>query len=168
MEGRIEYGEQTILAGISFFGDPFSESGGWTEENEIGRLWKRFMTLSGTYRESMPPLDDVQSMYEIHAWDAQTAETGHYEVFVGYPVVDVLGIPITMLAKVLPASRFAVFTLEGEAIHDQDNYVQMDVWIEEHGCQRGASWMYNLYDDRYKGIDRMSESIIDVYLPIKP
>ena len=30
--------DQIILLGFSFFGDPFSISGEWTEDNEIGRL----------------------------------------------------------------------------------------------------------------------------------
>ena len=38
----IEAGPMTFV-GFSFFGDPFQLSGGWTEENEIGRLWSRFM-----------------------------------------------------------------------------------------------------------------------------
>ena len=32
-----------FLIGCSFYGDPFTGSAGWTEENEIGRLWNRFM-----------------------------------------------------------------------------------------------------------------------------
>jgi hypothetical protein len=33
---------QIVLAGFSFHGAPFAQSGGWTEENEIGRLGNRF------------------------------------------------------------------------------------------------------------------------------
>lgn len=29
-----------VLVGLSFFGDPFRTNAGWTEENEIGRLWR--------------------------------------------------------------------------------------------------------------------------------
>ena len=42
MEPRIVESERIILVGFSFFGDPFALSAGWTEENEIGRLWQRF------------------------------------------------------------------------------------------------------------------------------
>ncbi|GEM_PF-3859724 len=41
MEPTIRELDQIILVGFSFFGDPFAESSGWTEENEIGRLWNR-------------------------------------------------------------------------------------------------------------------------------
>ena len=43
MEPTMIEKRQMMLLGFSFFGDPFKISGGWTEENEIGRLWKRFM-----------------------------------------------------------------------------------------------------------------------------
>ena len=35
--------DQMVLLGFSFFGDPFEFSAGWTEENEIGQLWRRLM-----------------------------------------------------------------------------------------------------------------------------
>ncbi len=47
MEPKITDRERISLAGLSFFGDPFKEKGGWTGENEIGRLWKRFMAYLG-------------------------------------------------------------------------------------------------------------------------
>ena len=43
MEPRLVEADRITLVGFSFFGDPFRMSAGWTEENEIGRLWKRFM-----------------------------------------------------------------------------------------------------------------------------
>jgi hypothetical protein len=55
MEGRIEDRPLTILAGLSFFGDPFAQSAGWTEENEIGRLWTRFMRLRDENAAVFPP-----------------------------------------------------------------------------------------------------------------
>ena len=45
MEPKIVERERITLVGLSFFGDPFREKGGWTEQNEIGRLWSRFMSI---------------------------------------------------------------------------------------------------------------------------
>jgi len=50
MEPTMIEKRQMILLGFSFFGDPFKISGGWTEENEIGRLWKRFMAYLSKHR----------------------------------------------------------------------------------------------------------------------
>jgi len=43
MEPTIVERNQITLVGFGFFGDPFAASGGWMEENEIGRLWNRFV-----------------------------------------------------------------------------------------------------------------------------
>ena len=50
MEPTIIERDKIILVGFSFFGDPF-QAGEWTEENEIGRLWNRFMA----YLNNPPP-----------------------------------------------------------------------------------------------------------------
>jgi hypothetical protein len=51
MNPEIVQRDQIVLVGFSFFGDPFAESGGWTEENEIGRLWNRFTTYFTDHRD---------------------------------------------------------------------------------------------------------------------
>ena len=72
------------LAGFAFYGDPFSSSSAWTEENEIGRLWKRFDSFCSGRREEFPP-SAVQNLgYEVHIWNEDTFTTGHYEMFVGF------------------------------------------------------------------------------------
>ena len=45
MEPKIVDSDRMLLLGLDFFGDPFQSSSGWTEENEIGRLWQRFMAF---------------------------------------------------------------------------------------------------------------------------
>ena len=43
MQPKIIRADQIMLVGMSFYGDPFETSAGWMEENQIGRLWQRFM-----------------------------------------------------------------------------------------------------------------------------
>ena len=44
MEPKIIEKEEIILVGMVSCGDPFKGAGGWSEENEIGKLWERFST----------------------------------------------------------------------------------------------------------------------------
>ena len=53
MEPTIVDRGEMILLGLSFFGDPFRISEGWTEENEIGRLWQRFITYLMDHRDRL-------------------------------------------------------------------------------------------------------------------
>jgi hypothetical protein len=39
MEPRIIESNEIAIAGMVFYGDPFAVGDGWSEENEIGKLW---------------------------------------------------------------------------------------------------------------------------------
>ena len=116
MEPTIIEKRQMMLLGFSFFGDPFKISGGWTEENEIGRLWKRFMAYFAEHRHRIQHVVTDAVMYEVHIEHAETAQTGEYEVFVGLEVEKLEDVPVEMAVKILPPTTYAVFTLEGEQI----------------------------------------------------
>ena len=86
MEVRIVEKEQMLLVGLSFFGDPFKSSAGWTEENEIGRLWVRFMTYLENQGARIQHIMDPEVSYEVHIEHPETQAKGEYEVFVGLEV----------------------------------------------------------------------------------
>jgi len=167
MDGRLGDEPLIILAGLSFYGDPFARSAGWTEENEIGRLWARFMDLRHRSGEAFPEPTDPDRIYEVHLFDSETETTGRYEVFVGYAVAEIRTLPALLVAKVLPAGRRSWFTLAGRGIVDEDNYRAMDDWIEEQGLVRAGSWFANVYDRRFKGLEALEESEIDVCIPVR-
>ena len=167
MNARIEDRPLTLLAGLSFYGDPFSQSAGWTEGNEIGKLWGRFMALREAAPESLPVPESPEQMFELHIPDPQTSETGQYEVFVGYPIATMESIRMNLVAKVLPATRFARFTLVGKAITDNDSCQEMYAWIAAKGLAPAADWCCNLYDSRFKSMERIEESEIDVCIPVR-
>jgi predicted transcriptional regulator YdeE len=157
--------DELFLAGYSFYGDPFSASGAWTEENEIGRLWKRFMTFFSERQAEVPPSSVPNVGYEVHIWNKAVMETGEYEVFVGMAVEEIAGIPIDFSVKIIPKSRFAVFTLSGDLI-EKDLSAEMREWLAADGLVQTGNFIYNLYDERYKGMDNLKVSEIEVYVPI--
>lgn len=157
--------DQIILAGLSFFGDPFKFSGGWTEENEIGRLWKRFMAY---LNEAQPPLPHVKpgGFYEVHIDHPEMEQTGEYEVFVGVEVDRVEEVPVRLSIKLLPPTKYAVFTLVGQQIV-ADWSAEMQAWLTRAGYQRAYAYGFQLYDERFKGMDRLDESVLDMYVPVR-
>ena len=116
MKPQIVDRERIVLAGFSFFGDPFAESGGWTDANEIGRLWHRLFTYLAAHRGSLPQAEDDSLAYEVHVECDETASKGCREVSVGIEVGTLREIPVELLVKVLPPSQYVVFTLQGEQI----------------------------------------------------
>ncbi len=157
-----------LLAGLSFFGNPFELSGAWTEENEIGRLWKRFMTLYERQPSGFPPLKGGKVGYEVHILHPETQERGEYEIFVGYEV-ERLGTPSVNLSfKLLPESLYAVFTLQGDEILSDWNRMMIQEWLPASAYQSDLDFSFELYDERFKGMDRLDESLLEVYIPVRP
>lgn len=157
--------DQLLLAGFSFFGDPFSASAEWTEENEIGRLWGRFMTYMATHRAALAFALHPETGYEVHLHQPETASTGFFEIFVGVEVATVRDVPVELVIKVLPAAQYALFTLTGQDII-QDWSSEMDDWLTTHDYVSAARYGFQVYDHRFKGMDRLEESAIDAYVPI--
>jgi predicted transcriptional regulator YdeE len=166
MEPTMIEKHQMMLLGFSFFGDPFKISAGWTEENEIGRLWKRFMAYFAQHRPRIKHVVTDAVMYEVHIEHEETALTGEFEVFVGLEVEELEDVPVEMAVKILPPTTYAVFTLEGEQITSDWNTMMYE-WMMGSGYERAYTYGFQLYDERFKGVEHMDESILDVYVPVK-
>ena len=156
------------LAGFSFFGDPFRLSGGWTEENEIGRLWQRFMAYLEQHAGQLEGLFVQDIAYEVHIYHQETLQTGEFEVFVGMEVQELDRIPIEFSVKILPPTTYAVFTLVGEQITADWSQLIFQGWLPQSGYQPVGDYGIQRYDERYKGVDRTAESVLEFYVPVRP
>lgn len=156
-----------LLLGLGFFGDPFTRSGGWTEENEIGRLWKRFMTFLAEHPNAIGRVKAEGVMYELHVYHPETLRTGEFEVFVGVEVEALETLPLELSAKILPPATYAVFTLSGEQItSDWAKMIYTD-WAPGSGYQVLQTHSLQRYDERFKGMAQITESILEVYIPVR-
>jgi len=166
MEPKIVDKGQIVLLGVSFFGDPFETSGDWTEENEIGRLWKRFFKLGQQLADIVPKMEDVVA-YEVHIYNEETMSKGHFEVFVGVQVDSLAAVPVEAVIKILPPTCYAVFTLQGEQIVSDWTRDIYHGWLAESKYEEAYRYHFQQYDRRFKGLDHLDESVLDVYIPIK-
>jgi len=168
MEPKVIEKGQIILVGFSFFGDPFAESDGWTEENEVGRLWQRFLAYWAENRDRVKHLRDDDLAYEVHVGGYQeTGSKGHVEVFVGMEVTELEDAPVQLLVKVLPATRYAVFTLRGEQITSDWPRMIYQEWLPVAGYKSTHDYLIELYDQRFKGLENLAESELDIYVPVQ-
>jgi predicted transcriptional regulator YdeE len=167
MEPRIVKRGRIILAGLSFFGDPFAESAGWTEENEIGRLWNRFIAYLTQHPHRIRHVVDDTVAYEVHVESEETAAKGHREVFIGTEVEAFADVPVELLVKVLPPATYVVFTLQGEQIISDWARMITD-WMLDAGYTSAYPYGFQLYDRRFKGLGDLETSQLDVYFPVKP
>jgi AraC family transcriptional regulator len=155
------------LVGMSFYGDPFDTHSGWDGENEIGRVWTRFMQYWSGHGATIPNIANHEAMYEVHVYTEETITKGLFEVFVGLEVAELVAIPIDLVAKTLPPTEYAAFTFKGATI-SSDWQMEIDEWITAVGYQRAHSFSFQYYDHRFKGVDNLADSVLDVYMPVKP
>lgn len=166
MEPRFVEKGRITLVGMSFYGDPFAESGGWTEENEIGRLWSRLEAYLADHPGAVKHRTSETTAYEVHVEGAETATKGYREVFVGVKVEQLEDVPVEMVVKILPAATYALFTLEGEQI-TSDWSMMMQEWMLDAGYEPAHPYGMQRYDERFRGVDSLAGSVLEVYLPVK-
>lgn len=154
------------LVGMSFYGDPFDTRSGWDEENEIGRVWSRFMTYYEDNQDQIRHITDPGAAFEVHIYNPETTSLGFFEVFVGFQVDQIEYVPVELLVKILPSTKYAVFTFQGEEI-STDWVMQIDGWIKDAGYQRAHPFSFQYLDHRFKGVDRLEELALDVYMPVQ-
>ncbi len=166
MQPHINAEKQFVLAGMSFFGDPFESRPGWDEENEIGRLWSRFMAFLPALPSDFFPHPDTA--YELHLATSETAAKGSFEIFVGMELDPnkLLTCPFDLCVKVLPLVKYAVFTYQGEAI-ESDWEKDIQDWLDATGYASPYAYNLQLYDSRFKGMNNLAQSVIDVYVPVE-
>ena len=167
MEPTIIEKDRTILVGFSFFGDPFQMSGEWTEENEIGRLWNRLMIYMAGHGDRIKHVRHNEVFYEVHVVHEETALKGNYEVFAGLEVEKLEDVPIEVVVKILPPTKYAVFTLKGKQITSDWPKMIYDEWMPGSGYQEAYKYQFQLLDRRFKGVQNLEESVLDVYVPVK-
>ena len=154
--------------GMSFYGDPFDTHTGWDEDNQIGRLWKRFGGYLSRHPEIFSEEKETCISYEVHIYNEETRDKGLFEVFVGVEIQfeDIRNAPVELSIKTLPDTQYAIFTFQGEQINsDWENILQN--WLQTSGFQNPFSFNFQFYDERFKGVANLEESALDVYLPIQ-
>jgi predicted transcriptional regulator YdeE len=160
----VERGE-IILVGMDFCGDPYTKAGGWSEENEIGRLWKRFMRF---YQENKEHIKNrvSDSGYEVWVETDQLKETKDKYIFVGIEVESIQDLPLDLVVKVLPPTEYAVFTMKGEQIKSNWPDRIYKEWLPQSPYKEAHPFLIEYYDaERFKGMDN-AESELDIYLPV--
>lgn len=154
-----------LLAGMSFYGDPFDTHGAWDEDNHIGALWKRFYGYLGPRDGAGLDMPEPQVGYEVMVYGAESLTRGLFEVFAGVEVASLANLPVEMQVKILPETDYAVFILQGQEIVS-DWEMRIDGWLAEAGLQRAHPYSVQRYDPRFKGMDDLEGSVLEVWMPV--
>jgi AraC family transcriptional regulator len=165
MTPKIMQKKKIILVGMDFFGNPYEKAGGWSEQNAIGQLWKRFENFYQNKKDSIKH-SVSESGYELWIDFEGDKETKNKYIFVGIEVEKIEDLPLELVAKILPETRYAVFSLKGQKIKS-DWSIIWKKWLPDAGLETSFDFMIEYYDNqRFKGIDN-PDSELDIYVPIR-
>ncbi len=165
MKTKLIHLDALLLGGMNFYGDPFSIKAGWDSENEIGKTWQRFIKFinENPHRSYS---SGKQVMYEVHIFGPEAEKKGYYEIFVGEEI-NTSRLPFLLSTKFIPASDYLRVTLCGTEMKD-DWYKTLDTDIlPGKGLKRKFPYFIEAYDERFKGMDKMDESVLEVYIPVE-
>ena len=167
MDVRVVKAEEWLVVGMSFYGEPFAEAPGWSEDNEIGLLWRRFSPFLTEHSGALEHVAEPGVALEIHISTKETAEKGLFEVFAGVRVTELEDVPLECVVKVLPPTEYAVFTLRGPEITSDWHQMIYQDWMPSSGYRPSGSYSIQRYDKRFKGVDQIEGSVLDVYIPVE-
>jgi AraC family transcriptional regulator len=168
MTPRITERKKLILVGMDFFGKPFEKAGGWSAQNAVGELWKRFSRFTGKKLDSIKNLVS-ESGYELWVDFEEEKGSGNKYIFTGLEVSKTEDTPLELVAKILPETRYAVFTFTMRDIKSDWSKTQTvwSKWLPEQGPEPSHNYMIEYYDsERFKGMDN-PESELDFMVPVK-
>ncbi len=164
-EPKVTQKKKLQLLGCAYYGNPFHSAKEWNTENEVGKLWKRFANLAGKYSSLLSKISTSSIFYEIHIEPEEYGATKNYYVFVGIEVIDIREMPLEMVLKILPETRYVQFTTK--ATSKDTGAVILKEWIPQKGYMQAYPYVIEAYDsNRFKSVDD-SESEIDWYIPVK-
>ena len=166
MEPKIVNRGEVILAGMVFYGDPFTDAEGWSQENEIGKLWQRFNAVWDAKRDLIKNVVDPHVGYEVHIKPEEYAETKNFYVMVGVEVDKVEPLPLELSLKLLPPTTYAVFSLKGSEITSNWPDRIYKEWLPNSAYEEAHKFTIECYGPDFKGMDD-PESEIEIHVPVK-
>ena len=154
------------LSGMVYFGNPVHTHEGWNIENEVGKLWNRFMKAC----MDKPEVIKKHSIEPKIAYEAHIAYAGEsdqeYHIFVGMETLRPIQEPVEFFYKEFPSTKYAVFTAKGVNMAEQMEEVYTE-WLPNSPYVESYPLMIQRYDqDKFKGLEDES-SEIDFMIPIK-
>ena len=154
MKFRFEKHPEKIIAGIPVFGKP--------DSGIFSHAWDIFVPLV----EKVPNVVSPELNYGVEWYTNEFMQTGEMFYMPGVEISDTYGLPTPFAIKIIPAAEFVIFESVGgvKGILEVWNYFH-STWKNEHGYDISMGIDFELYDERFKGIDN-PETIIDIYIPV--
>ena len=153
---RTEEREAFHVAGLSWFGG----------RDGIGRvapvIWDVFINQLSTIPNAVSP----ETLYGMEAFPPMKEEHGFQWSYTACVEVESLdAVPVTFVAKSLPASRYAVFEHHGPIDRISQTFDRIyGEGLKDAGLERAHPFDFELYGPRFKGM--AEDSLAEIWVPV--
>lgn len=155
-----------ILVGLEYYGNPFIHAQEWSEKNEIGLLWKRFMQLSQKFGFLLEKLSvSPGRAYEMHFEPEDYLTTRNLSIFIGINVDQIREIPLEFVVKPLPSTSYLTFS---STMQDKSNLeFFFRNWLQNNDLGYFQAYPYILqeYDESFTSVED-PESRVHWLIPV--
>ena len=134
-----------------------------TPERPIGKQWERLFKEGVLAAIPNKANDNIVALYTEYASD----KDGEYTYVLGARVTKVESVPAGMVAKNVPAGRYAVFTSERGPVQKVVVEMWQKVWVTPKsamGGDRAYKADFEVYDQRAQN---PADSIVDLYISVR-
>lgn len=145
------------IIGISIRTNNKNEMSG---NGKIGSQWQKFYEQN--VESQIPNKSHPGTVHAIYT-DYESDENGEYSFILGAEVRNFDNIPQGMVAKTIPASKYAVYTSRRGPMPDIIFEIWKHIWNLKSGYKRAYLGDFEVYDSRSKD---PNDAIVDVYLSI--
>jgi len=150
------------LGELKFVGVPvFTDN-----KKDIGIAWKMLQRCESAVTGRMCSGERPGICAGIEFYTEEFFDSGRFFYMPAIQVESLEVIPIEMTAKILPASKYAVFTHRGFAHTVSETITAAyESWLALAGLEANNYYDFEYYDDRF--VPDSEDSVIDVYIPVK-
>lgn len=103
-----------VLAGVSFYGNPFAPVDEWSRATNLDRLRERYDRTLAALRVRPELWVEPDAIYEVHLEAEDSGGTGLFEVFLGQRIAAGSDAPFQLCVKRLGGGPHASFRVDGE------------------------------------------------------
>jgi AraC family transcriptional regulator len=149
----IDKGEM-LLAGVACYGEPSKG----LFKRAWGRLGKRFGHIGNRVNE--------RECFGLELYGPEFHAERVWTYLAAVEVTSLEELPMDMVARKIPASTYAVFTVHGaiEAIGPAFRQIY-DTWLPSSGYELRHPYDFELYDERFN-LAEPDKSAMDIYVPV--
>ena len=154
MEPRMIELPHFFVMGIAVYGDGMS--------GLFPMAWDMYLRMKGEIGLKNPNV-----RYGVEYYTEEFEKEHKWFYMACGEVEDLSTIPSSMVAKVIPAHKYAVFTSKGllDALHKTFQYAYHE-WLPKSRYEIADWFDFELYDERFRGMNNPIGEI-DIYMPVR-